>query len=101
MIQDVQEYLQEWEKENNPFYPNEMKWNRLTVNTFLKSYKEQLSIGVVRLSLPTKSEIDKRIDDYSFRVPYDGSNNFYDEVALKHYKAGIEWMLKRIKGNEA
>ena len=42
MIQDTQEYLQHWEKENNPFYPNEMRWDRLQVNRFLKDYKEQL-----------------------------------------------------------
>jgi hypothetical protein len=56
-------------------------------------------IADVRLSLPSQKEIDEQIDGYAFRVPYDGSNNFYDEVALKHYKAGIEWLLKRIKGN--
>ena len=47
MIQDTQEYLQIWEKENNPFYPKEMRWDRLKVNMFLKDYKEQLIIGDV------------------------------------------------------
>ena len=51
-------------------------------------------------SLPSQAEIDEQIDRYAFRVPYDGSNNFYDEVALKHYKAGIEWLLGRIRGND-
>lgn len=55
----------------------------------------------VMLSLPSQEEIDEQIDKYAFRVPYDGSNNFYDEVALKHYKAGIEWLLRRIQGNGA
>jgi hypothetical protein len=55
----------------------------------------------VMLSLPSQEEIDEQIDKYAFRVPYDGSNNFYDEVALKHYKAGIEWLLGRIQGNGA
>lgn len=55
----------------------------------------------VMLSLPSQEEIDEQIDKYAFRVPYDGSNNFYDEVALKHYKAGIEWLLGRIRGNGA
>ena len=55
----------------------------------------------VMLSLPSQKEIDEQIDKYAFRVPYDGSNNFYDEVALKHYKAGIEWLLSRIQGNGA
>lgn len=56
---------------------------------------------VVMLSLPSQDEIDEQIDKYAFRVPYDGSNNFYDEVAFKHYKAGIEWLLSRIRGNGA
>lgn len=62
---------------------------------------DQLGIGAVMLSLPSQDEIDEQIDKYAFRVPYDGSNNFYDEVALKHYKAGIEWLLSRIRGNGA
>jgi hypothetical protein len=41
-IEDVQEYLMVWEKENNPFYPNEMKWTRVTVNEMLRDYKKQL-----------------------------------------------------------
>lgn len=41
MIDDVQEYLQEWEKINNPFYPDEMRWNRLKVNEMLRDYKKQ------------------------------------------------------------
>ena len=61
----------------------------------------QLGIGAIMLSLPSQEEIDEQIDKYAFRVPYDGSNNFYDEVALKHYKAGIEWLLSRIRGNGA
>jgi len=43
MIQDTREYLQHWEKENNPFYPAEMRWDRVKVNTFLKDYQQQLS----------------------------------------------------------
>lgn len=42
-------------------------------------------------ALPTKQQIDEAVEKYAFRVPYDGTNNFYDEVALKHFKAGIEW----------
>lgn len=61
----------------------------------------QLVIGAVMLSLPSQDEIDEQIEKYAFRVPYDGSNNFYDEVALKHYEAGIEWLLGWIRGNGA
>ncbi len=53
MIQDTQEYLQHWEKENNPFYPSEMKWDRLQVNRFLKDYKQQLILPDVVGSLIT------------------------------------------------
>lgn len=60
-----------------------------------------LNIADVMLSLPSQEEIDEQIDKYAFRVPYDGSNNFYDDVAFKHYKAGIEWLLGRIRGNGA
>ena len=49
-----------------------------------------------KVVLPTKEEIDSKIEEYSFRVPYDGSNNFYDDIALKHFKAGIEWYKKQI-----
>ena len=47
MIKDPQEYLQEWEKQNNPFYPFEMKWDRVKVNHFLKDWKEQCNIDNV------------------------------------------------------
>jgi len=59
----------------------------------------QLGIGAIMLSLPSQEEIDEQIDSYAFRVPYDGNNNFYDEVAFKHYKAGIEWLLGRIRSD--
>jgi len=51
MIKDIQEYLQHWEKENNPFYPSEMRWDRLQVNRFLKDYKKQLTLTDVGCSL--------------------------------------------------
>lgn len=43
-IKDPQEYLQEWEKQHNPFYPGEMRWDRLQVNRFLKDWKQQLTL---------------------------------------------------------
>ena len=59
MIQDTQEYLQQWEKENNPFYPSEMRWDRLQVNRFLKDYKQQLTLTNVGSSLPFESSESK------------------------------------------
>jgi len=68
---------------------------------FAEQQVKNLNIPAVMLSLPSQDEIDEQIDKYAFRVPYDGSNNFYDEVSLKHYKAGIEWLLGRIRDNGA
>lgn len=52
----------------------------------------------------TKEELEKEADDYAekhaFRVPYDGSNKFYDDVDFKAskeaYVAGAELREKRI-----
>jgi len=41
IIQDVQEYFQKWEKVNNPFYPNECRWDRIKIHEFLSDYKKQ------------------------------------------------------------
>jgi hypothetical protein len=49
------------------------------------------------IELPTDDEIDEQIDKYAFRVPYDGSNEFYDEIALKHYQAGINWLKSKLR----
>jgi hypothetical protein len=45
------------------------------------------------VSLPTQEEILDKADEYGFRVPYDGSNNFYDDEAIKHFIAGANWVL--------
>ena len=47
MIQDPQEYLDKWEREHNPFYPSEMRWDRVKVNRFLVDWKEQCNIANV------------------------------------------------------
>jgi hypothetical protein len=48
-----------------------------------------------------REKINEYADKYAFRVPYDGTNNFYDEEALKHFLAGAEYgyslALPRIK----
>ena len=82
-------------------YPESVSVQQALLKVWNETSQEQLGIGAVMLSLPSQDEIDEQIDKYAFRVPYDGSNNFYDEVALKHYKAGIEWLLGRIRGNGA
>ena len=55
----------------------------------------QLQQHVVMESLrPTDDEIGAKVEEYGFRVPYDGSNNFYDDEAIKHFRAGAEWALR-------
>ena len=57
----------------------------------------------------TKEELEKEANDYadkhSFRVPYDGSNKFYDDVDFKAskdgYIAGAEPREKQIEELEA
>ena len=31
-MNNSQEFMQKWEKENNPFYPDEMRWDRISIN---------------------------------------------------------------------
>ena len=62
MILDVQEYLQEWEKTNNSFYPREMHWDRLEINKFLKDYKHQLTTTEVISGSFTDSDIGKEFE---------------------------------------
>lgn len=83
------------------------KWGWVTPTVLTHDYRDilikQLNAlieKVIEERMPTEEEIDQEIDRYAFRVPYDGTNNFYDEVALKHYKAGIEWHRIRMKGGE-
>lgn len=42
-------------------------------------------------------KIAEWLDSYAFQVPYDGSNNFYNETKLKHASDGIQWLLPKYK----
>lgn len=56
--------------------------------------------------IPSNVDLEKAAEEYAdkhgFRVPYDGSNNFYDDVdvkaSLEGFKAGAKWMAEQIKG---
>tara|TARA_R110000772_G_scaffold252509_1_gene367928 strand:+ start:96 stop:353 length:258 start_codon:yes stop_codon:yes gene_type:complete len=80
MIQDTQEYLQQWEKENNPFYPSEMRWDRLQVNRFLKDYKQQLALTDVsqqrELLIDFCTKLELKAKQYSYLIP---DEDFIDE----------------------
>ena len=39
-------------------------------------------------------DLDELADNYGFRVPYDGTKDFYDLDAIKHYKAGFQKALE-------
>ncbi len=54
------------------------------------SSQHDAKLPVIR-SLPSQDEILAAADKYGFRIPYDGSNNFYDDEAIKHFLAGIDW----------
>lgn len=47
------------------------------------------------LSKEIEDVINNELEKYGFQVPYDGSNNFYDEDAIKHYKAGATSLATR------
>lgn len=60
---------------------------------------------IKELEKPTNQDgLEEAADEYSekhgFRVPYDGSNNFYDEVDVKASKegfiAGAKWMANQM-----
>jgi len=44
--------------------------------------------------------LEEAADKYGFRVPYDGSNDFYDKEAIKHFIAGAKWQQERSYSEE-
>ncbi len=61
--------------------------------------------GDVMRLLPDGDTINDAADEYGFRVPYDGSDNFYDDVAIKHFLAGVRFVEQHVSdaldGNNA
>lgn len=57
--------------------------------------------------IPSNVDLEKAAEEYAdkhgFRVSYDGSNNFYDDVdvkaSLEGFKAGAKWMEEQMKGD--
>jgi hypothetical protein len=65
------------------------------LNTSLKKlWVERMEWWLEERELLTDDEIDEQIDKYAFRVPYDGSNKFYDEI---HYQADINWLKSKLR----
>lgn len=46
--------------------------------------------------IPSDEEFEKALDKEAFRVPYDGSDNFYDEETIKHWKKCWEWVKNNV-----
>ena len=46
---------------------------------------------------PSQDDIDNAMEEYGFQVPYDGSNEFYDKDRMKHFRAGVEFVIQHIK----
>lgn len=55
---------------------------------------------IVIRSLPGGDDINSAAEDYGFRVPYDSTNNFYDEIAIKHFLAGVRWYEQFLTCND-
>lgn len=45
---------------------------------------------------PSDEEFEKALEKEAFRVPYDGSNNFYDESTLEHWRNCWKWTKNAI-----
>lgn len=50
-------------------------------------------------SLPSDEEFETALEKEAFRVPYDGSNNFYDEATLKHWRKCWEWVKNSVSND--
>lgn len=57
IVVTAQKYMQEWEKQNNPFYPNEMRWDRETINNMLLEYDE-IAKDLFAVAMLEKEELD-------------------------------------------
>ncbi|MGH2622050.1 MAG: hypothetical protein ACRDE7_00105 [Sphingobacterium sp.] len=42
---------------------------------------------------PLKQKIEEAAEEYAFQVPYDGTNEFYDQTKLSGFKAGAQFLL--------
>lgn len=82
------------------------KWKVHDEWSHLKDYIGQLEEALAALInakeeveklLPDGDEINKAADEYGFRIPYDGSNKFYDEEAIKHFLAGVRFVEHHIE----
>ena len=61
--------------------------------------KAALPLQDVSGSLPSDEEFETALEKEAFRVPYDGSNNFYDETTIKHWRKCWEWVKNAVSND--
>jgi len=57
----------------------------------MRANENELS-PVVISSLPSDEEFETALEKEAFRVPYDGSDNYYDEPTIKHWRKCWGWV---------
>lgn len=82
--------------------PKEANWfgNVDHIRQTIKDMRLALQQTHVSGALPSDDMINEAADKYGFRVPYDGSNKFYDDDAIKHFLAGVSWYRSALVGND-
>jgi hypothetical protein len=63
-----EEFLNNWNKKNNPFYPNDMRWDIQTTHKVLKEYDEYLSDFNSTLFIYTLDELSYGRDKIAIRT---------------------------------
>lgn len=70
----------------------------IKTDILIEELNRQLRLYDIMQLLPDGDKINKAADEYGFRVPYDGSNTFYDYDVIKHFIAGVRFVEGVIKG---
>ena len=95
--QEIERRMEELERDK---YINiDAKACRHSELIFLKRFID--SLPEEKPSEDLEKVVEEYADKHGFRVPYDGSNNYYDDVDVKASKegfiAGAEWQKKQAK----
>jgi len=72
---------------------------RLPFPELIKEFAEYYK-NISLVEEPKQETLEEAADKYGFRVPYDGSNDFYDKEAIKHFIAGAKWQAERMYSEE-
>lgn len=98
-IAPVDKGLREPEKQTSEYFkkPN---YDKQVVKKMSKELAKIITDQIVE-PVDLEKAAEEYADKHGFRVPYDGSNNFYDDVdvkaSLEGFKAGAKWMEAKEK----